>query len=699
MAGTVSYRLLGFFAAVRAGDPRATYLSQNAPLAFLVPLAIWLGAADGNAVIAGAVWIAGGTIFTLWWLPYLRRGEHPPPGSSQTIATATSSVGAVFVPEMAALLVCFIFAGVGLSAVSRSGYHAPLQTAIALASAYFLIDTNIVTGRAFVVFVIFSIPLLFAAVSFHTAPLGHRQRLLDNAIQSSSGTAWDVAADGVIKLSLGAGIDGITKGTRLADVIHPDDARPLKPEPGAVVEYRVSDGSGGWRWLRESVDTIASTPTSLRSGVTDITAERAAIERDRRLASTDALTRQPNRASHVRESQHWAGAARGCLILVDLDDFKQINDTLGHSTGDEVLRLVAARLSDLVHTGQVARLGGDEFACLVDADKDRALELATYIVEQLRQPVSIDAMTVHSGACAGVASFFEGAKADEVRRRAGVALREAKKVGNTALRYDKVLEEKAIRTKRLAVDLPSALNTREIGVHFQPQLQLASQTIVGFEALARWPHPAHGLLEPVDFLDLVAVGGLHRQLFQATLERAIADFAGMGAVSDETRLAVNLHARNLREPDLALRTLAALEAHDLAPSRLTLELTEDALIKEDPAVERILRELDEAGVVLSADDFGSGFSSMAYLSRLPLKEMKLDQSLVAQIKDRPKAKAVVESLLQLATRLDVTVVAEGIEDEETLEYLVARGCPQGQGYLLGRPAPAAQWIEGSVPVG
>jgi len=411
------------------------------------------------------------------------------------------------------------------------------------------------------------------------------------------------------------------------------------------------------------------------------------------MTGIDELTGLPNRASHIAESDLWSDRGSGALILIDLDQFRQVNDTLGNAVGDEVLRLAAQRLTQAGPFVHLARVSGDEFACLVESDGIAALALAKRFVEVLSEPLSINQMTVYAGVSVGVAMFGEVTNADETRRRAGVALEEAKRSGSCARRYDEVLEEKCAKAYSLASDLPEALAQRDFIMHYQPKFDLLTGDVVGFEALARWQHPIHRLLPPASFLDLVSVGGLHSQLFQVTLEQSLADFAVLRKTNPLANLAVNVHPRNLREPDLVSRTLEALSSFDISPSSLTLELTEDSLINEDRFVERTINAFDCAGVMLSADDFGTGYSSLSYLNRLPVKEIKLDRSLISEVTQSRRAEAVVKSMLALAEQLGLSLVAEGIEDRETLTHLIGMGCPQGQGFYLGHPNSVDHWAQ------
>ena len=686
-------RFRDFLAAVRAGDPRATWISQTLPLPVLIPTTIWLAADSGTVLPAALTFVAGAVSFNIWWAPHMRRNEHPPAGSAQSIATATVSASTLFAPEAGPLFVGFGLMGIALGIANGGRWHQLFQSVCVYAAGFSLVGTDALTLRAWLIFALLGLPMTYSAISFAVAEKDHRERLLDSVLVSSGGTAWDVCDEGKIRSILGIGFRGVEVDKALSDLIHDDDERPRNPKPGATLEYRLGDGDGGWRWIRESVDTAPSSRTAQRSVVVDITDEKMSQELDRLRANRDELTGQPNRASHIQIAEEWAEQGTGSLIIVDLDDFKHINDTLGHSTGDRVLREAAERLAAAGPGIHVARLGGDEFACLIDGDPDGVQQVANELITRLIEPFSIDSIVVYSGACAGFAEFVPGEPADEIRRRAGVALREAKTSGNTALEYDEQLEEQSAKQKALAIDLPAALQRGDIIVHFQPKLDLSTRRVIGYEALARWQHSEQGLLEPSVFMDLIALSGLHTELYRVVLEQALFDLATLRTSGADVTVSVNVDARNLREPDLASRTLALVEMYGLEPKDLILELTEEVLVGEDPALTQALTELDEAGVTLSIDDFGSGFSSLAYLTRLPIREMKLDRSLVSQVPRSSRAKAILESVFGVASRLGLVVVAEGVERQETLEYLATQGCLQGQGYLIGKPNTASYWAE------
>ena len=666
---------------------------------FLVPISVWIAASDGNAIYVAMSWAIGAGVFNAVWFPHLRRGTHPPDGLTPTIAAVTSMAGVIQTSELWLTLSMFVLINLVLgwfAGVHRLAFVQLMCVAVMIGVA---VRDGQLDNSSGLLFAGFVVPMTFSSLSFVSAGVGHRERMLDRALRVRGSTAWDIDDHGVVRAVLGRTIAEVMPGTVLSSAIHSEDHRPGTPEPGAVFEYRIANSTGGWHWIRETVQAAAPGSAGLRSSIADITVEKQSIHEDRRRANIDALTGIANRSSHIDVAEQWAAAGTGHLVLVDLDDFKQINDTLGHSIGDQTLRTVTERLAAVDDGVHVARLGGDEFACLVPGSPEPIEKIAARMVAAVDRPLTINSMTIYSSASAGIAAFGSGRTDDEVRRRAGVALRAAKSVGGAAaVEYNATLEQQSKRQAELAADLPSALTSGEISAHHQPQIELADRQMAGFEALARWEHPTQGLLTPGEFMDLVSVGGLHRPLYLAVLDRALADLAAIRSRSVETlgpdlTVAVNLDARNLREDDLVERTVDALHRHGLDPRHLVLELTEEALIGESTPILLMIDRLAATGIRLSIDDFGSGYSSMSYLHRLPVSEVKLDRSLITDLGISPRAQAVVESVLDLAKRLGLRVVAEGIEDAETAVLLSDLGCAIGQGFHFAQPQPMIDWIE------
>ena len=391
------------------------------------------------------------------------------------------------------------------------------------------------------------------------------------------------------------------------------------------------------------------------------------------------------------------------LLLIDLDGFKGINDTLGHSVGDEVLRGVADRLRGTVRPGDLpVRLGGDEFAVVVRGGAADASRVAERILAAVRPAFRHAERDLFLTASIGVASTAQAptdtpgattdatARAEDLLRHADLAMYRAKHGGKDAICIHDAASHSAIEdTMRLATDLPSALDRGELVLHYQPVHTIDGQDLVALEALMRWEHPTLGLVPPGSFIPLAERTGLIVPLGAWALDEACRQLREWRDLLDEPALqvSVNVSARQLADagfPDLVARTLAR---HGIPAGCLVLEITESMLVDDLRAEDSRLHQLKELGVLLAVDDFGTGYSSLSYLPRFPVDQLKLDKSLVDQI-DRPRGRAVAAGIIDLARTLGLEPVAEGIEHEHQLRALEALGCALGQGFHLARPAAA-----------
>ncbi len=414
-------------------------------------------------------------------------------------------------------------------------------------------------------------------------------------------------------------------------------------------------------------------------------------------ASHDALTGLGNRSLLQEQAGHTlaADAGRGTssvLLIVDLDHFKEINDTLGHATGDQLLRQVGQRIAAAVpEADAVCRLGGDEFAVLLggvtrveDADA-----CAAELLRVLAEPTVFDGLRLSVEGSVGIACAPQDATDfDELLKRADVALYQAKDTRGSSTRYSAERDESSLHRLALAAELRTALAEDQLVVHFQPQYELRTRTLIGAEALVRWAHPSRGLLPPSEFISAVEHSGLIRTFTLAVLEKAIAEAAAWSVTGRPMSVAVNLSARNLLDRELPADVARVLQRHGLPPERLVLEITETTMMSELDVVEDVLAQLRRLGVELSVDDFGTGYSSLAFLQRVRVNEVKVDRSFVAGLAASDNDRALVRATVQLAHSLGARAVGEGVEDEALAEVLRELGCDYGQGYHLGRPMPA-----------
>jgi diguanylate cyclase (GGDEF)-like protein len=418
-----------------------------------------------------------------------------------------------------------------------------------------------------------------------------------------------------------------------------------------------------------------------------------------RLALHDALTGLPNRVlfrTRTQEAISMPGRATGvAVMLLDLDRFKEINDTLGHHYGDEVLRQVGSRLSALLgEDDTVARLGGDEFAILLRCVETPAagVAVAAAVRRAIAKPFDVAGVRLELGASVGIASFPEhGQDVDVLMQRADVAMYQAKEGRTGVERYVPELDGNSVQRLALAGDLRSALDREEFILHYQPKLDLRTGTVTGAEVLLRWAHPVHGLLPPDEFIPLAEHTGLIVPLTHYVLDHALRQVGAWRADGIDIGVAVNLSARTLIERDLPDQIEAMCRRWDVPTNRLVLEITESMVVADPARALPILARLHELGVEISVDDFGTGYSSMEYLKRLPVREIKIDRSFVTPLATDARDAAIVRCTIDLARSLGLRVVAEGVETSDVCARLTSMGCDEGQGYWFSRALPAPQF--------
>ena len=456
---------------------------------------------------------------------------------------------------------------------------------------------------------------------------------------------------------------------------------------GVQVQVRASD-------LRQD-PTVAGLVLTIR----DVTEQRQLEEKLKHQAFHDALTGLPNRLLFQdRISRRVASARRDGttvgVLFVDLDDFKVVNDTMGHGVGDELLAAVGVRLSGLIRDcDTAARLGGDEFALLIGsaANCDAVEAAASRVVEAFGEPFALASGAVLTPVTVGVATTSDSADTDELLRHADLALYAAKAAGKRQWRrYQPVLSAGLIRRRELQAALEEAVARSAFTLAYQPIVALTSGELAGFEALIRWPHPQWGMMQPDQFIALAEETGQIVPLGSWVLTRAAADLARWCREPRGFYISVNVSARQFSAPGFVDGVRRVLATSGLEPSALMLELTESVLLRRDERMHSDLAELKDIGVRLAIDDFGTGYSSLSYLRELPIDVLKMDKSFVDGIAVSEQRLALAEGIVQIARTLRLEVIAEGIESEIQRDLLTSMGCQFGQGYLLAMPMPARQ---------
>ena len=508
--------------------------------------------------------------------------------------------------------------------------------------------------------------------------------------------------------------------------VHPDDRGEIDAAVAAArtvgtpyaVDYRIALPDGSIRHLHVQglvdCDTTGR-PVLMLGTVQDVSERKQSEERIRKLAYYDSLTHLPNRQLYNEQLNFALSSARRhtskvATVLFDLDHFKRINETLGHSVGDRLLVAVAERLrlcvrdydavsraeADSSKSGTtLARLGGDEFI-LAMADIDRvedAAKAAHRLIQAMQAPFRLDEHEIVVTASIGISLYpDDGEDAETLLKNADSALYHAKDAGrNNYQFYNQSMNARAFARLSLEGSLRRALENREFLLHYQPQVDARSGAIVGAEALLRWRHPDLGLVSPLDFIPLAEESGLIVPIGEWVLQTACAELkvwqdAGNGSL----RMAVNLSGRQFRQQDLVETVQRAIGAAGIDPQFLELEITESMLMQDAAETTRLLDNLKALGVKLSVDDFGTGYSSLSYLKRFPLDALKIDRSFIRDIASDPDDAAITTAILAMAGGLGLEVVAEGVETMEQLAFLRSRNCQMIQGYLFSKPLPSEQ---------
>jgi diguanylate cyclase (GGDEF)-like protein/PAS domain S-box-containing protein len=510
-------------------------------------------------------------------------------------------------------------------------------------------------------------------------------------------------------------------GMEAALVTHPDDVsasrhvvsqllndgcpriiekRYIRPD-GSPVECRVSFS------LNVADDSRASDPQSVITVIEDITERKRAEARISHLATHDNLTDLPNRSllteNLTQELQRTRSGKTACAVLaLDLDRFKEVNDSFGHDTGDELLRQVAARLRNAVRLGDtVSRVGGDEFVVLqAQAVQPRAASrLAERIRRLLSQPFNVAGQMIVIECSIGIALHLLDSDTEAtLLKAADLALYDAKSAGGASFRlFEPKMQTHAKGNRELEQDLRLALGTDQLKLHFQPQFSSTTGTLVGFEALLRWQHPTRGEISPMSFIPMAEATGLILPLGLWVIEKACTEAASW---PKPVRVAVNLSASQFRGKKLPAQIKAILNRTGLAPERLELELTESALLKDNAVATRMFREFKAIGVQMALDDFGTGYSSLGYLRNFAFDRLKIDKSFVDVLGREVSALPLIQAIIAMSRSLAIDVIAEGVETDLQLNILREQECEDIQGYILGRPVPPGklhQYFDPATP--
>ncbi len=448
--------------------------------------------------------------------------------------------------------------------------------------------------------------------------------------------------------------------------------------------------------------------TELADGFNDMTARlRELYESLERMAFTDALTGLPNRSLfHDRLQQTILAAKREvkpfALLIMDLDRFKDINDTLGHHIGDLLLTQVAQRLrTKLRASDTVARMGGDEFAVLLPAvDAKHAGMASRMLLQALRAPFTVEEHNLSVGASIGIALYPEnGVDASVLMQRADVAMYAAKSSGNGFSFYNPAVDQNYPTRLTLLSDLRLAVEHEQFELYYQPIVNLATSKVTGIEALARWRHPRDGVLLPDSFIPLLEQSGLIRGLMPWVVSEALKRAHALQLAGSPLTVSINLSMRDLQDPYIVESFAEQLEAYQVAAGSIVLEITESAVMTDAARTHELLSKLSGMGLKIAIDDFGTGYSSLTYLKKLPVNTLKIDKSFVIGMTTDENDAAIVRTSIDLAHNLGLKVVAEGVETEAALKQLKALGCDLVQGHYIGRPLPHAElemWLAQSA---
>ncbi len=614
-------------------------------------------------------------------------------------------------------------AGRILARIPQGGLQAVIMGA---AAVVFLAQTggrNVAGGIAFVAVAMVLLLLIrrVAAVKDDVALLGMSEARFRSLVQHSSDVILIVDPDTTIRYAspaakqvLGLAVSQLVE-TRLIDHVHPDDRpqanrfflhlREVKGVP-AVQDWRLQRSDGSQLWTENTATNLLSEPTvgGFVVNTRDVSERRTLQSRLAHQAFHDELTRLANRALFLNRVAHTvARSPRGrhpaAVLFLDLDDFKKVNDSLGHAVGDELLVAAAARLTICVRPGDtIARLGGDEFAVLLEDldDMSDVVVVAERISSSIRAPFNVSGRDVFIGVSIGIASVEPGDTPDDVLRNADLAMYFAKsrRKGHFAI-YERSMHDEMMERLELEADLRLAVEHREFQIEYQPIVSLVTGEVHGAEALVRWHHATRGSVPPTRFVELAEETGLiiplGRWVLREACERA-RDWRLRHGGRRPLQMSVNISARHFQDASLLTDVQQALNDSGLEPWALTLEITESVLMHRSGATLERLRALKGLGLNLAIDDFGTGYSSLGYLQQFPIDVLKIDRTFVDAVGNEDEDPVLARAIIALGRTLQIETVAEGIERPEQRDGLRSLGCMLGQGYHFARPMPANRFV-------
>ena len=566
-----------------------------------------------------------------------------------------------------------------------------------------------------------AVGLLMGTVLWLRRGLNEQRRLFKEVADFAQEFTYVRSLDGVyryvspaVRTLTGYSVDDFYRTPAFMDeLIHPEDRTrweahlrqiETRGEPEEVT-FRIYTRDGELRWVRHICGPVfddGGRQVGVRSTNIDVTGTMEVEARMRHLAEFDPLTDLPNRrymTRYLEELITWAGPRKEefYLLFMDLDRFKFVNDAHGHSVGDGLLRELAARLRVRCEDwGVFSRFGGDEFLVVVPPGvaAGSPAELARHLLSLVEEPFHVQDMQFRIGASVGVAVFpRDGGDPDALIKNADAAMYQAKKAGLEYRVFSPELTKGISDVVRLETRLREAVAADELLPHYQPVIDLGTGLVIAAEALARWPRPEGGYIPPATFIPLAEETGRIHQLGNQIVTKVCRDVVAWRAQGLDLKVAVNVSARQFQDPAFCERLTLLLESAGCAPELVELELTESALLEDVEESCRKIEALRATGLRVALDDFGTGFSSLGYLSRLPIDTLKLDRSFIVGLVEDRRQRAVVQGILALARSLDLRVIAEGIEDVRHVAQLQMMGCDLVQGYHFSPPLPAADFLE------